>query len=66
MSYALCMPTRNAINPRPIQIDSRPPTEATTPTLFRHPVVPTFIPHTPQVRQAIRPLPSPPYTLDLQ
>lgn len=46
-SYDRGMPTRAAQNPRPILIDSRAPSEATTPTLFQKPVVPTWIPDTP-------------------
>ena len=50
---------------RTILIDSLPPTEQTTPTLFRRPVVPTFIPDTPTITQGVRVLPRPAVTLNL-
>lgn len=50
---------------RTIMIDSQPPTEATTPTLFRKPVVASWIPDTPTIRQGVRTLPRPAVTLNL-
>jgi len=51
------MPIRNASNPRTILVDSQAQTPATTPSVFRQPVVPWIMPCNPVLTIAGRRIP---------